>query len=490
MKRKISLLLCTIMAAAALGGCGSSPAPADSGNSGTNQETEESKNSQAQESGGQESQAEQVTLRVGGWPAVECDDLDRLNALKEQFEKDNPNITIVPDTFGYDMQIFQAKAAAGELPDLLPDIAATEVGLLAKNGYLADLDDAFERAGYMDKINKAIISQISYDGKIYSLPISVYAMGLMYDTSLMREAGLMNEDNTPQLPETWEDMAKMAVQIKEKTGQDGFAMPTINNQGGWMFVPIAWSYGVDFMEQDENGKWQATFDTPEAVEALEFIKSLKWEYDVFSEDVMIDYAATATKLASGQLGITPMAPDMCNVLADNGMAIENVGIMPMPSGPAKRVALSGGGRYCMTAGVTEAQKDAALKWLEARGCGWQLTDVVKKALDESMQNQIEKNAAIGIRALPIYSEDAEVTMYNNQLIEDNCNIVMEQVQAYNAALTTGEIEYQLEEPVECQRLYGLLDGCVQEVLTNENADCAALIADAAKEFQVILDQQE
>ena len=32
-------------------------------------------------------------------------------------------------------------------------------------------------------------------------------------------------------------------------------------------------------------------------------------------------------------------------------------------------------------------------------------------------------------------------------------------------------------------LYALLDACIQEVLTNENADCAALIQKAASDFQ-------
>ena len=471
-KKFVAVLLCTAMAVTMLAGCGSTSTVSQSQ---TQEKATESDAVDEVQKSEETDEVEQVTLKVGGWPAVEGTALDRWNAVKEQFEKDNPNITIVPDTFGYDLQIFQAQAAAGTLPDLLPEIPATEISLLLSGDYIADMTDALDRAGYTDKLNEAIIEQISSDGKIYCLPANVYAMGLMYDASLMREAGLMNEDGTPVLPETWEDLAEMAVQIKEKTGAAGFAMATINNQGGWMFVPIAWSYGVDFMEQDEDGKWQATFNTQETVDALQFIKELKWKYDVFSEDVLIDYGTCASKLATGQMGITPMAPDMANSLAKKEMPLENIGIMPMPSGPAKRVALSGGGRFCMTAGVTEAQKDAAIKWLEAMGYGYQLTEDAKATVEEDLQWRLSNNVPIGMKTMSVFNDSAEVSQYKNQLYEDNCNIIIEQVQAYNDILLTTDIEYHLEEPIECQKLYGILDGCVQEVLTNENADCAALI---------------
>ena len=37
------------------------------------------------------------------------------------------------------------------------------------------------------------------------------------------------------------------------------------------------------------------------------------------------------------------------------------------------------------------------------------------------------------------------------------------------------MEIQAEEPVCAQELYGILDSCIQEVLTNKDADCAALL---------------
>ena len=58
-----------------------------------------------------------VELSVGNWPSTEGKDLDTKNALKDAFEKEYPNIAIVPDTWSFDLQTFYPKAEAGLLPN-------------------------------------------------------------------------------------------------------------------------------------------------------------------------------------------------------------------------------------------------------------------------------------------------------------------------------------------------------------------------------------
>ena len=54
---------------------------------------------------------------------------------------------------------------------------------------------------------------------------------------------------------------------------------------------------------------------------------------------------------------------------------------------------------------------------------------------------------------------------------------------YNEFLYDKNVEFQPEEPMCAQDLYGLLDNLIQEVLTNKDADCAALIKKANEDFQ-------
>ena len=61
----------------------------------------------------------------------------------------------------------------------------------------------------------------------------------------------MEADGTPKQPKDWYEMAEFAKTIKEKTGKAGLVLPTSANNGGWIFTPIAWSFGVEFMKKNE-----------------------------------------------------------------------------------------------------------------------------------------------------------------------------------------------------------------------------------------------
>ena len=47
----------------------------------------------------------------------------------------------------------------------------------------------------------------------------------------------------------------------------------------------------------------------------------------------------------------------------------------------------------------------------------------------------------------------------------------------------GDCKLHPEEPVCAQELYGILDNCIQAVLTDKNADCAELLKKANSDFQ-------
>ena len=202
---------------------------------------------------------EQVTIRVGSWPSEEDkENYARQEAIKENFEKEYPNIKVEGDTWGFDLDTFLPKAASGQLPDIYVT-SLTEIQRIIQTGYASDVTTAMEQYKYTNYLRDDIIDCISDDsGKIYAIPSNAYTMSLMINLNLFREAGLLKEDSTPMIPETWEQVAEYAQTIKQKTGQAGFSMSTMNNVGGWHFLNIAWAYGVtpEFAKQ-ENGKWTA-----------------------------------------------------------------------------------------------------------------------------------------------------------------------------------------------------------------------------------------
>ena len=221
---------------------------------------------------------EKVKLSIGSWPD-KTGDPNGYAAREELIAKFNekyPNVEIIPDTYKFSADTFYAKAEGETLPTLY-EVPYTEAEKIIKFGYAADLTDAFREVGFYDNVNDFVMDKISSDGKVYLIPNTVYTLGLAMNMDMLKQAGYVDEDETPKAPKTFDDLVEMAVKIKESTGKPGFLFPTTNNAGGWYFTALAWNFGAKFMEQVD-GKWFAKFDSEECVNALQWLKDMKWKY--------------------------------------------------------------------------------------------------------------------------------------------------------------------------------------------------------------------
>lgn len=431
--------------------------------------------------GGDKDAQGRTTISVGNWPSKEGTELDTFNARKAAFEENNPDVVVEPDTWAFELKTFYAKAAGGQLPTVYLT-HYTEMPQIMEAGYSADITDALSSRGYDGKFNQKILDVVSKDGRVYAFPYEAYILGLACNTELMEAAGLMEEDGTPKQPKDWYELADFAVKIKEATGKAGFVFPSSGNNGGWIFMPVAWSFGVDFMEQDENGAWKATFNTPEAAEALQYIKDLKWKYDVLPSNTLIDGTEYYKTFATGNAGILIAAGDIPRRLTQYGMQPDQVGMMAMPEGPQRYVTLLGGNVYCVSNEATEEQIDASLRWIETTS-SYNATDDYKTNTDKDINTKLEEGQLIGIKSMSPWSEQAESLTYLNNLIDEKANSNPNHVKLYNEFVENCPAEIQAEEPVCAQELYGILDSCIQEVMTDENADCAAILEKANSDFQ-------
>lgn len=421
-------------------------------------------------------------VSVGSWPSKEGKDLDNYTAKKARFEEANPDVVIEPDVWTLDRKTFYAKAAGGQLPTYF-SVGFTEVPEIIASGYSADLTKALKARGYDGMLNKDVLETVTDDeGKIKAIPWDAYLLGLGYNVELMQAAGLMEEDGTPKQPKDWYEVAEFAVKIKEATGKPGITFPTSGKNGGWIFTPLAWSFGVDFMEKDENGKWQATFNTPECAEALQYIKDLKWKYDVLPANALVDYTEWHKIFATSGAGMLVTSGGLPQLVTQYGMKPEQFGLMGMPAGPKRHVTLLGGRVFCMKSDSTDDQIDAALRWHETT-YSFNLTEEYKTNTLTNMEKSLADGQLVGIKSMSVWTEQSEALAWTHQLIDEKTNVNLNHVRLYNEFVADCPAEIQPEEPVCAQELYEILDGCIQEVLTNENADCAELIAKATSDFQ-------
>lgn len=420
-------------------------------------------------------------ISIGAWPTKEGKDLDNINAKKERFEKDNPDVVIQPDNWTFDLKTFMAKAAGGQLPTLFR-ANYTEVPLIIDSNYAADLTDVLKKRGYDGMFNQAVLDVVSRNGRIYALPISSYVLGIAYNTEMFETAGLTEADGTPKQPKDWYELAEFAQKIKAATGKPGFVFPSSTNYGGWMFTPLAWSFGTEFMKKDENGKWKATFNSPECEAALQYVKDLKWKYDVLPSNALIDGAEYSKIFATGGAAMQISAGDIPRQVVSYGMTPDQLGIMAMPSGPKEHVTLLGGYLTAVKSGSSDDQIDAVIRWTETSST-YNATDEFIKNIKDTIESNISDGMLVGIKSMSVWSQDAESVKAQHELIDKYANSNPNHVRLYNEFVANCPAKIKAEEPVCAQELYAILDGCVQEVLTNKDADCAALLEKAASDFQ-------
>ena len=430
--------------------------------------------------GGSKTTEGKVAISVGNWPSDETSynykaHQDWLAAMNNDY----PDIEIIPDNYQYATDTFFTKGASGQLPTIYLTWF-TEVDKIVEAGFCADITEQMKKYGYDEAINPLLKDTIQKDGKYYAVPSSAYAQGIAVNKKLFEEAGLINEDGTVMAPQTYDELAQMAKTIKEKTGKAGFVLATTGKNGGWHFMNIAWSYGVEFMKQNDDGTWTATFDSPECVAALQYVKDLKWKYDVLPSNTLINNSEFQKQLATGQAAMCFSDPPANILYSSYGMNKDDVAFIRVPAGPAGRFAQMGGNVYMVSNQASEEEKDAAFKWFETIGVTPKATDRQVESWRSEAQSHTEAGGVeMGEEAIKIWI-DPDRLAKQQEAVAEFVNINKADFADY---LSFEGVTVKPEEPMECQQLYSILDAAIQEVLTNEDADVAAIVKQANSDFQ-------
>ena len=260
-----------------------------------------------------------AVLSVSGWgdeteQQVVLDSIVRFN---EVFPDVEVNFEPIPNDF---QTIMKANMAAGTAADVFY-VDADLMTAFGRTGQLLALDEYIEAAGLSrDHYVAALINMFTFEDTTYGLPKDMGSLGLVYIPRFFDDA----EVDYPTADWTWDDMMEAAQAIYDATGTHGMCVPP--DVGRW---PAA-VYQAGGAIADENYD-EALFNSPEAVEALEF-----W-YGMYADG----YGAWPTDIGVGWCGeaigreLTAMAWEggwMINYMnidfPDVDWAIE-----PLPSGP-------------------------------------------------------------------------------------------------------------------------------------------------------------
>ncbi len=262
MKRKIMKGLAVISTLAmifSVAGCGKVNDTKESSTVGNNKEAstkqEETKSD------------EKITLNLWHiWPS-DAGDRVSIDAYVKEFEAKYPNVTINQDASDTESYKTKLKVAfsGGELPDVYFTYGAGFSQPFVQTGGVMALDDVIS-AETKSKLLDGIESNYIYDGKLYGLPIKMWA-GVMYcNQELFDQAGL-------ELPKNWDELLTCVDAFRAKD----ITPMCVGGKDGWhpaMYFDMlaVREAGVDGVISAMNS--EKSFNDPEFLEAATKFKTL------------------------------------------------------------------------------------------------------------------------------------------------------------------------------------------------------------------------
>ncbi len=197
-------------------------------------------------------------------------------SLFGEFKKTYPNVTLkaqanpVNNWAGF-FDAISTQIAGGKVPDII-QVATEGQRLFASRKLVEPIDDLLERdkgelADFFEDIHPNLIewnkTYSSPDGQTYYLPGEFNTMCVWYNADLLNKAGV----GEPADDWSWDDFLAIAEGVT-KTGPFGFHAPAAYFVG---LMPWMLTNGASTLSTD----WKtATVDTPQAIEAAAWMRSL------------------------------------------------------------------------------------------------------------------------------------------------------------------------------------------------------------------------
>ncbi|AJD92345.1 ABC transporter substrate-binding protein [Jeotgalibacillus malaysiensis] len=200
------------------------------------------------------------------------------------------------------------------------------------------------------------------DGSIYGVPLDIHPLMFYYNKDLFEAAGL-DPEAPPTNREEFLEAAIATTNVDE--GQYGFAVPTLWPQQ-FIFPSIVYQNGGELITDDG----EVQYDSPEAVEALEFLHSLIYEHEVSPADIQQD--GELTLFLQGNSAMHMNGPWMMNQFEESGM---NYGVAPVPQlGTEQQAVFANSHNFVIPETVQDDAKIEAittfLNYVDENGMAW------------------------------------------------------------------------------------------------------------------------
>ncbi len=427
-----------------------------------------------------------IILRVGGAGGFKLPDKNatdpqsRANrAIVDAFEREHPGVQLQG---AQGLQIGGPAAessllmafAGGAAPDVIYVNFRNSASYISQ-GFLEPLDGYLKQEPETLNRLKPEIRRVLLDaghGHVYSLPYAQFVQALYYRKDLFTQAGL-DPDKPPQ---TWDEFYADAQKLtNQPKGVWGFEFGTDPDASAYWWVNFLWQAGGEVIQRNSKGQWEAAFDSPEGVAALEFYKKLM--DDPWRGPDGKTYKGVATHSstmgldrAQGKVGM--WFQYQSNIIANTSDATalnpSLVGIAPMPRGPT---GITANELNAAMWGISSQIKDARV-----RDAAWQFVKFMGSDEADRIRTTAYVEAGLGNtlnpESLQKYGYGDYTTRSSRAWLEANKTLFLH-----------GHPEPYAEN---MSQIYVLLGMPLAAIENNPNADPQVLLANAAREVNTKL----
>jgi multiple sugar transport system substrate-binding protein len=279
---------------------------------------------------------------------MECPDV--MEELFRRFEERyNVNLEVETITFSDLQKKIVLAGEAGELPDVIQHAAYLDIPLFAEKGWLEPLNAYIEKEdagkfldGWFDW------AHVRYEGKIYGLQSHSGITGLYWNKTAFARAGIASP------PRTWDELVETAQKLTDPPRQYGLGLN--GNDPEIMFCNSPFVY--------QNGgrvgrvKGKIRINSPESVEAIEFLLDLINKYKVVPAFTTSGYREVRDAFGSGRVAMIPDAGWTVPIIRAFEPKFE-WGIATLPKGKTTGAAISG---WDATYSMARSTRNKDLAW--------------------------------------------------------------------------------------------------------------------------------
>ncbi len=269
---------------------------------------------------------------------------DLWKSLVEEFEKQNPGVTVELTTASNLDEILRPQIQAGNYPDVIQYNIGQASGFaetLIKEDALLDISDVFSDPAVSSRIAEGFadnsITQPYGDGRTYLAPLFYSPCGLWFNKTLFQEGGY-------PLPETWEDMWALGEMAKED-GVDLFTYPVKGYFDSVLYAMLYQAGGADYYA-DALRYGENTWTSEEGDLVLDTISKLVTEYTMKETSANANSGNFMMNQQAVLDGKTLFMPNGNWIIGEMGEAPRvdgfEWGFMPLPA------FTEGGDRYAYT----------------------------------------------------------------------------------------------------------------------------------------------